>query len=48
MQLIQTSGGSHTGNAWKRTGHCGLGRAVTALNLQTSKPLNIDFVVSVG
>lgn len=41
------SGGSHTDMAWKRTGYCGLGRAVERLNLRTSVPLNIDFIVSI-
>jgi hypothetical protein len=46
IMLVHTIGGSHTGNAWRRTGYCGLGRAVNALGLRTSKPINIDFVVS--
>ncbi|PLB49439.1 putative tyrosyl-DNA phosphodiesterase [Aspergillus steynii IBT 23096] len=46
IAFVHTIGGSHTGNAWKRTGHCGLGRAVTELSLQTSRSLNIDFVTS--
>ncbi|KAL1964231.1 hypothetical protein VTN77DRAFT_7189 [Rasamsonia byssochlamydoides] len=44
--FVHTIGGSHTGDAWRRTGHCGLGRAVTALGLRTHKPVNIDFVTS--
>ncbi|GFG02590.1 tyrosyl-DNA phosphodiesterase 1 [Aspergillus udagawae] len=46
IMLVHTIGGSHTGNAWRRTGHCGLGRAVNALGLRASKPINIDFVTS--
>ncbi|RHZ58741.1 uncharacterized protein CDV56_108042 [Aspergillus thermomutatus] len=46
IMLAHTIGGSHTGNAWRRTGYCGLGRAVNALGLQTSKPINIDYVTS--
>ncbi|KAI9036666.1 uncharacterized protein KD926_001561 [Aspergillus affinis] len=47
FEFVHTIGGSHIGNdAWKRTGYCGLGRAVTSLGLQSSKPVNIDFVTS--
>ncbi|RHZ73398.1 hypothetical protein CDV55_109089 [Aspergillus turcosus] len=46
IMLVHTIGGSHTGDAWRRTGYCGLGRAVNALRLRTSKPINIDFVAS--
>ncbi|KAF9892547.1 hypothetical protein FE257_001656 [Aspergillus nanangensis] len=46
IAFIHTIGGSHTGEAWRRTGHCGLGRAVEALGLQTSSPLNMDIVTS--
>jgi len=46
MLLILGSGGSHSGTNWKRTGYCGLGTAVKNLGLSTSKPLKIDFVVS--
>ncbi|PYI00130.1 phospholipase D/nuclease [Aspergillus ellipticus CBS 707.79] len=42
--FVHTIGGSHTGNAWKRTGYCGLGHAVSSLGLSTSKPVNLDFV----
>ncbi|XRM44679.1 hypothetical protein ABZX51_007794 [Aspergillus tubingensis] len=44
--FVHTIGGSHTDMAWKRTGYCGLGRAVERLNLRTSVPLNIDFIAS--
>ncbi|KAL1982854.1 hypothetical protein VTN96DRAFT_854 [Rasamsonia emersonii] len=44
--FVHTIGGSHSGDAWRRTGHCGLGRAVTTLGLRTHKPMNIDFVTS--
>lgn len=43
--LTCTSGGSHIGEHWRRTGHCGLGRAVSSLGLRTHEPINIDFVV---
>ncbi|KAL2000358.1 hypothetical protein VTN02DRAFT_3220 [Thermoascus thermophilus] len=44
--FVHTIGGSHSGEAWKRTGHCGLGRAVSSLGLRSPKPLNVDFVTS--
>ncbi|GKZ23809.1 hypothetical protein AbraCBS73388_010402 [Aspergillus brasiliensis] len=44
--FVHTIGGSHTDTAWKRTGYCGLGRAVERLNLRASIPLNIDLVAS--
>ncbi|KAJ9395888.1 hypothetical protein DTO282F9_7133 [Paecilomyces variotii] len=44
--FVHTIGGSHAGATWRRTGLCGLGRAVSSLGLRTSKPLNIDFVTS--
>ncbi|PLB41146.1 uncharacterized protein BDW47DRAFT_75683 [Aspergillus candidus] len=46
IAFVHTIGGSHTGDAWKRTGYCGLGRSVNNLGLQVSKPLNLDFVTS--
>lgn len=45
LSLILASGGSHVNDAWKRTGYCGLGRAVSSLELRSSGPLNLDFVV---
>ncbi|GAD91435.1 tyrosyl-DNA phosphodiesterase domain protein [Paecilomyces variotii No. 5] len=44
--FVHTIGGSHAGSAWRKTGLCGLGRAISSLGLRTSKPLNIDFVTS--
>ncbi|KAJ1712106.1 tyrosyl-DNA phosphodiesterase [Aspergillus flavus] len=46
IAFVHTIGGSHMGDSWRRTGYCGLGRAVNSLGLRTSKPLNIDFVTS--
>lgn len=46
IPLINNRGGSHVGESWRRTGYCGLGRAVESLGLRTSKPVNIDYVVS--
>jgi hypothetical protein len=34
------------GDTWRRTGHCGLGRAVASLGLRAHKPTKVDFVVS--
>lgn len=39
------SGGSHTGDVQKHTGHCGLGAAVRYLGLETNEAVEIDFVV---
>ena len=46
LAFIHTIGGSHYGESWRRTGHCGLGTAVQKLGLATSEKLNIDFVTS--
>lgn len=39
------SGGSHTGQEWRRTGYCGLGTAVRELGLMHRGPVEVDFVV---
>lgn len=44
----QTSGGPHIGEEWRRTGYCGLGKAVRMLGLQHEGPVQVDFVVSVS
>ena len=46
LAFVHTIGGVHSGNSWRRTGYCGLGRAVKGLGLATEKPLHIDFVTS--
>ena len=47
LAFIHTIGGSHSGDdSWRRTGYCGLGRAVVKLELLTGQPLHIDFVTS--
>ncbi|KAI9810981.1 MAG: hypothetical protein M1827_005712 [Pycnora praestabilis] len=46
LAFVHTIGGSHTGDHWKRTGYCGLGRAVQALGLSTRDAIDIDFVTS--
>ncbi|KAL2022295.1 hypothetical protein VTK56DRAFT_5693 [Thermocarpiscus australiensis] len=43
--FVHTIPGSHTGeDAWRRTGYCGLGRAVSALGLSSASPIELDFV----
>ncbi|KAK4242628.1 hypothetical protein C8A03DRAFT_11236 [Achaetomium macrosporum] len=43
--FVHTIPGSHVSeDAWKRTGYCGLGRAVSALGLSTPDPIELDFV----
>jgi hypothetical protein len=46
--FVHTIGGAHTGenDPWRRTGYCGLGRAVQELGLATNQALNVDFVTS--
>lgn len=48
LAFVHTIGGAHAGEdgSWKRTGYCGLGRAVRELGLATEKVLKIDFVTS--
>lgn len=48
LAFVHTIGGAHSGKQepWRRTGYCGLGRAVEKLGLKTSEPLSIDFVTS--
>ena len=48
LAFVHTIGGAHGGenDAWRRTGYCGLGRAVREIGLATDAPLNLDFVTS--
>lgn len=46
LAFVHNIGGAHSGESWKRTGYCGLGRAVKKLGLATDKQLHIDFVTS--
>lgn len=48
LAFVHTIGGAHSGKQepWRRTGYCGLGRAVEKLGLKTSEALSIDFVTS--
>ncbi|KAI0540895.1 tyrosyl-DNA phosphodiesterase-domain-containing protein [Xylaria digitata] len=45
-RFIHTIGQSHVGEAWQRTGYCGLGRAVRSLGLATASEVELDFVVA--
>ena len=48
IAFVHTIGGTHSGEGdpWRRTGYCGLGRAIDELNLATNEALYIDFVTS--
>ena len=46
LAFVHSIGGAHSGDSWRRTGYCGLGRAVEKLGLATQKRLHIDFVTS--
>lgn len=46
LAFVHTIRGAHTGESWRGTGYCGLGRAVKELGLATDSALNIDFVTS--
>ena len=46
LAFVHTIGGAHIGEAWRRTGYCGLGRAVQELNLASKQVLKLDFVTS--
>jgi len=46
IAFVHTIGGHHTGEAWRRTGYCGLGRAVRHLDLATEQQLEMDFITS--
>ncbi|RMZ81549.1 hypothetical protein DV737_g2529, partial [Chaetothyriales sp. CBS 132003] len=44
--FVHSIGGSHTGNEWRRTGHCGLGTTVSEMGLADQGPIEVDFVTS--
>ena len=47
LAFVHTIGGVHTEEGvWRRTGYCGLGRAVQQLGLDTHDSLKVDFVTS--
>ncbi|RMZ92247.1 hypothetical protein DV736_g541, partial [Chaetothyriales sp. CBS 134916] len=44
--FVHSIGGSHTGNEWRQTGHCGLGTTVSEMGLADEGPIEVDFVTS--
>ena len=46
LTFVHTIGGAHTGEAWQRTGYCGLGRAIKEMGLATDLELDIDYIAS--
>lgn len=44
--FVHTIGGTHSGQAWKTTGLCGLGRTIAELGLATEGPIQMDYVTS--
>ena len=46
LAFVHSIGGAHLGESWRRTGYCGLGRAVRELGLATDRSLCLDFVTS--
>ncbi|KAL8826790.1 MAG: hypothetical protein Q9170_007270 [Blastenia crenularia] len=48
LAFVHTIGGAHFGDyePWRRTGYCGLGRAISNLGLLLDKPLAVDYVTS--
>ena len=48
LAFVHTIGGANTsdGPSWRRTGYCGLGRAISNLGLATEDPLNIEYITS--
>ena len=47
LAFVHTIGGVHPDeDLWRRTGYCGLGRAIKELGLGTARPLGLDYVAS--
>ena len=44
--FVHTIGGSHHGDAWRKTGICGLGQSLQKLGLHTLDPIEVDYVTS--
>lgn len=45
--FVHTIGGVHSQeDTWRRTGYCGLGKAIGELGLETAEPISVDFVTS--
>ncbi|KAI1213279.1 phospholipase D/nuclease [Annulohypoxylon truncatum] len=45
-RFIHTIAASHAGDEWRRTGYCGLGRAITSLGLNTTDEIEVDLMTS--
>ncbi|KAL7932010.1 phospholipase D/nuclease [Trichoderma chlorosporum] len=48
IAFVHTIPGSHTGNAARRTGYCGLGASVAALGFASPDPVEVDLCASLG
>ncbi|KAJ5715156.1 uncharacterized protein N7483_012337 [Penicillium malachiteum] len=46
VHTIGGNSGVHSDERWRRTGYCGLGRAVSHFGLQSSSLINVDYVAS--
>ncbi|KAL9608789.1 MAG: hypothetical protein Q9167_006395, partial [Letrouitia subvulpina] len=48
LAFVHTIGGAHLGEdePWRRTGYCGLGKAIKQLGLDTEEQLELDFITS--
>ncbi|KAL6719708.1 hypothetical protein ACLMJK_001629 [Lecanora helva] len=46
LAFVHTIGGAHIGESWRRTGYCGLGKAVQQVGLKTDAALEMGFVTS--
>ena len=46
LAFVHTIGGANTTDLWRRTGYCGLGRAISQLGLAAEEALNIDYITS--
>ncbi len=44
--FVHTIGGMHSGQAWKTTGLCGMGRTITQMGLATKEHILLDYVTS--
>ncbi|KAI1328497.1 tyrosyl-DNA phosphodiesterase-domain-containing protein [Xylariaceae sp. FL0255] len=45
-RFVHTIGTSHMGEEWRRTGYCGLGRAIKSMGLDTASNIELDLVVA--
>ena len=44
--FVHSISGTHSGENWKDTGHCGLGKAVKEMGLAHAGPIEVDFLTS--